>query len=178
MGIAGIPRLVGLPTIAVSLAVLLFIIGNLKRTRFGRDCIAIRNDELAARAMGINVYGHKLKVFILSSVICSYGGALYAFNIMFIDPNLFDWLESAKLIIIIFVGGRNSLTGTFLAAVFYYVFGEMFRFASVWRDVFLALIVLVLVVYRRQGVFGDWELAFGWIRRIFRRRAAAAEPVE
>ncbi len=167
MGIAGIPQVVGLPLISASLVVILFLVGNLKRTRFGRDCLAIRDDDLAARTMGINVYSHKLKVFILSSVICSYGGALYAFNIMFIDPNLFDWLESAKLIIIVFVGGVNSLTGALITSLSYYVFGELFRFFSVWRDVVLAFIVIVLVIYRRKGIFGDWELSPRWIGSLF-----------
>jgi branched-chain amino acid transport system permease protein len=124
-----------------------------------RNCIAIRDDELAAQAMGINVYGHKLKVFILAAAISSYGGSLFAFNIMFIEPNLFNWLDSAKLIIIIFIGGINSFTGAFIMAIFYYTFGEVFRFANVWRDVILAVIVICVNIYRPQGFFGSWEFS-------------------
>jgi len=163
LGVAGMPKLVGLPMIAVSMVIIVFLIGNLKGGRFGRNCIAIRDDELAAQSMGVNVYGHKMKVFVLASVICSYGGALYAFNIMFIEPNLFDWLESAKLIVIVFVGGLNSLSGVFLTSILYYTFGEVFRFASVWRDVILALLVIVIVIFRHRGLFGNWELSLRWL---------------
>jgi len=170
LGIAGIPQLVGLPMILLSIAVITFFIANLKRSRFGRNCIAIRDDELAASLMGINVSGHKMKVFILSSAITSYGGALYAFVIMFIEPNLFNWLESAKLIVITFVGGVNSITGAIISSIIYYSFGEFFRFVDVWRDVLLALAVLLVTIFRSQGIFGSWELS---PRRILRRGAKA-----
>ncbi len=159
MGIAGIPNAAGLPLIAVSTLAILLLIANLKKSNFRRACIAIRDDELAAQAMGINVYGYKLKVFILSAAISAYGGALFAFNIMFIEPNLFDWLDSAKLIIIIFVGGMNSLSGAFIVALFYYTFGEIFRFANVWRDVILAVLVIAVNIFRPQGFFGGWEFS-------------------
>jgi branched-chain amino acid transport system permease protein len=170
LGIAGIPQLVGLPMILLSIAVITFFIANLKRSRFGRNCIAIRDDELAASLMGINVSGHKMKVFILSSAITSYGGALYAFVIMFIEPNLFNWLESAKLIVITFVGGVNSITGAIISSIIYYSFGEFFRFVDVWRDVLLALAVLLVTIFRSQGIFGSWELS---PRKILRRGARA-----
>ncbi|MCL1818985.1 MAG: branched-chain amino acid ABC transporter permease, partial [Spirochaetaceae bacterium] len=120
LGVSGIPKAAGLPLIGVSTLAILFFIANLKKSNFMRNCVAIRDDELAAQAMGINVYGHKLKVFIFSAAISSYGGALFAFNIQFIEPNLFNWLDSAKLIIIIFIGGINSLSGAFIMACFYY----------------------------------------------------------
>jgi branched-chain amino acid transport system permease protein len=151
LGVAGIPQLVGLPMI-------ILITACLKRSRFGRNCIAIRDDELAATLMGIPVYRHKMTVFILSSAITAYGGALYAFVIMFIEPNLFNWLESAKLIIITFVGGVNSITGAIVTSVVYYSFGEFFRFVDVWRDVLLAVAVLLVTIFRSQGIFGNWEL--------------------
>ena len=124
LGMAGMPKKVGLPLILGSIVVITFITYSLKRSRFGRDCIAIRDDELAASMMGINVYAHKIKVFMISSAITAYGGALYAFNILFIEPNLFNWLESAKLIIITFVGGLNSIAGVIAASAIYYSFGE------------------------------------------------------
>ncbi len=159
LGVAGIPKMVGLPTIILSIVAITLITANLKRSRFGRNCIAIRDDELAATLMGIPVYRHKMSVFILSSAITSYGGALYAFVIMFIEPNLFNWLESAKLIVITFVGGVNSITGAIVTSVIYYSFGEFFRFVDVWRDVLLALAVLLVTIFRSEGIFGSWEFS-------------------
>ncbi|TVQ39045.1 MAG: branched-chain amino acid ABC transporter permease [Spirochaetaceae bacterium] len=172
MGLAGIPYAAELPLIAVSTLVVVLFVANLKKTAFGRTCIAIRDDELAAQAMGVNVYAHKIKVFLLSAAIASYGGALLAFNMSFIEPNLFNWLESAKLIVIIFVGGINSVTGALITGIFYYSFGELFRFAHVWRDVILGLLVILVIVFRAQGVFGSWEFSPAWIRSRFHRRPA------
>jgi branched-chain amino acid transport system permease protein len=170
LGVAGIPKMVGLTTIILSIVVITLITANLKRSRFGRNCIAIRDDELAATLMGIPVYRHKMTVFILSSAITAYGGALYAFVLMFIEPNLFNWLESAKLIIITFVGGVNSITGAIVTSVVYYSFGEFFRFVDVWRDVLLAVAVLLVTIFRSQGIFGNWELTLDNLR--FRKRKA------
>ena len=171
LGIAGIPKAADTPLLLVSTVAILFLVANLKKSDFMRKCVAIRDDELAAQAMGINVYGHKLKVFILAAAISAYGGALFAFNIMFIEPNIFNWLDSARLIIIIFIGGINSLTGAFIMACFYYTFGEVFRWANVWRDVILAVIVICVNIFRPQGFFGSWEFSFKWLlslpRKIF-----------
>ena len=153
LGMAGMPRKVGLPLILGSIVVITFITYSLKRSRFGRDCIAIRDDELAASMMGINVYTHKIKVFMISSAITAYGGALYAFNILFIEPNLFNWLESGKLIIITFVGGLNSIAGVIATSAIYYSFGEFFRFIDVWRDVLLAVVVVLVIIFRPGGLF-------------------------
>jgi branched-chain amino acid transport system permease protein len=158
LGMAGMPRRVGLPLILGSIVVITFITYSLKRSRFGRDCIAIRDDELAASMMGINVYTHKMKVFIISSAITAYGGALYAFNILFIEPNLFNWLESGRLIIITFVGGLNSIAGVIAASAIYYSFGEFFRFIDVWRDVLLAVVVVLVIIFRPGGLFQGLSL--------------------
>jgi branched-chain amino acid transport system permease protein len=120
--------------------------------------VAIRDDELAASIMGVNVYVQKIMVFVISSAITAYGGALYAFNILFIEPNLFNWLESGKLIIITFVGGLNSIAGVIAASAIYYSFGEFFRFIDVWRDVLLAVVVILVIIFRPGGLFQGLEL--------------------
>lgn len=171
LGMAGMPRMVGLPLILISIIFITFILYSLKRSRFGRNCVAVRDDELAASMMGINVYAQKMKVFIISSAITAYGGALYAFNILFIEPNLFNWLESGRLIIITFVGGLNSIAGVIVASAIYYSFGEFFRFIDVWRDVLLALVVILVVIFRPGGLFqGLEELPKKLIAKIKRER--------
>jgi len=166
LGMAGMPKKVGLPLILGSIVVITFITYSLKRTRFGRNCIAVRDDELAAGTMGINVYGQKMRVFVISSAITAYGGALYAFNILFIEPNLFNWLESGRLIIITFVGGLNSIAGVIAASAIYYSFGEFFRFIDVWRDVLLALVVILVVIFRPGGLFQGIEVLPGKLVRL------------
>jgi len=166
LGMAGMPKKVGLPLILGSIVVITFITYSLKRTRFGRNCIAVRDDELAAGTMGINVYGQKMRVFVISSAITAYGGALYAFNILFIEPNLFNWLESGRLIIITFVGGLNSIAGVIAASAIYYSFGEFFRFIDVWRDVLLALVVILVVIFRPGGLFQGIEVLPGKLARL------------
>jgi len=170
LGMAGMPRKVGLPLILISIVVITFIVISLKRSRFGRNCVAVRDDELAAAIMGINVYAQKMKVFIICSAITAYGGALYAFSILFIEPNLFNWLESGKLIIITFVGGLNSVGGVILASAIYYSFGEFFRFIDVWRDVILALVVILVIIFRPGGLFQGLELLPRRISALFSRR--------
>ena len=115
MGVFGIPASVTLPLVAVIFLVGLVITRNFKVTKLGRNSLAIRNDELAAQVMGINVFKHKLSVFLLSAVFGSVAGSLLAFATYYIEPNLFDWNRSISLIVIVFFGGINSLTGAVTA---------------------------------------------------------------
>ena len=90
-GLTGIPRTVGLGITAVSAVVVLVLVAFFKNSKYGRQCIALRGDELAAKAMGINVTKVKMTAFLLSVALTSYSGCLYAFYMSYVDPTGFGW---------------------------------------------------------------------------------------
>jgi branched-chain amino acid transport system permease protein len=159
MGFSGVPQLTT-PWLAVgSLVAAVWLIRNVRHSKFGRDCLAIRTDELAAQVVGIDAFGHKLKVFMLGAGLSSFAGALMAFFTTYVEPAMFGWIQSAIWIIMVFVGGRDSLTGAIVGAAALSALPEILRFASEWRVLIYCVIILLVINFRPAGLFGRWELS-------------------
>lgn len=167
MGLSGIPKYTT-PALAIgSVVVGIYLVRNFKYSKFGRQCISVKSDELAAGAMGINANKIKLTAFLLASAFTAYAGALYGFFTTYLDPGLFGWMRSAEWIIIVFFGGLSSLTGSIVSGLLLGTLPEILRFAAEWRVVIYCAIVLLIINYRPQGLFGEYELNFKkWTARI------------
>lgn len=166
MGLSGIPQYTSFPVVAVSVAVCLTIVVSYKYSKYGRQCLALRSDELAAKSMGINVNRLKLTTFLLASVMTSYAGVLFAFYTSYVEPGAFGWVVSAEWLIIVFVGGINSLTGAVVSAILLTSLPELLRFASEWRIFIYCVIVLFIINYRPTGIFGEYEFSWRSLKRI------------
>ena len=164
-GLVGIPKRVDLALVATSVAFCLFLVACYKNSKYGRQCLALRTDELAARSMGIDVNRLKLVTFLFASAITGYAGVLYAFYAQYLEPGYFNWTVSAEWLIIVFVGGINSLTGAMVSAVILTSLPEFLRFASAWRILIYCVIVLLIINFRPNGIFGDWEVSRLWKKR-------------
>ena len=174
MGFSGVPQLTT-PVLAFgSLAVAVWLIRNVRHSKFGRDCLAIRTDELAAQVIGINAFAHKLKVFMLGAGLSAFAGALMAFFTTYVEPAMFGWIQSAIWIIMVFFGGRDSLTGTIIGAVMLSALPEVLRFASEWRVLIYCVIILLIINFRPAGLFGRWELSFAGLGATLRRFSVRA----
>jgi branched-chain amino acid transport system permease protein len=158
MGLMGIPMYTTAPLAFVSAVVCVALAWNFKRSRFGRQCLALKSDELAARAMGIDVDRLKMTAFVLSAAVTGYAGVLYAFYTSYVEPNNFNWTKSAEWIIMVFFGGIGSLSGAVLSALVLGALPEVLRFAAAWRIVAYCVIVLAVINYRPSGIFGESEL--------------------
>ena len=173
MGISGIPQLTTLPVVLVSVVVCLALVILYKNSKYGRQCLALRSDELAAKSMGINVYRLKLITFLFAGALTGYAGVLFGFYTTYLEPAAFNWIISAEWTIIVFVGGVNSLTGTVLATILLTWLPEFLRFASEWRVAIYCVIVLLIVNYRTAGIMGERELSPKTLRRLFGRTKEA-----
>ena len=165
MGLSGIPKKTGIELAVISALICIFIVRNFKYSKFGRQCIALREDELAAKSMGINVTRVKMVAFLLSAAITAYAGVLYAFYTTYVEPAMFVWTKSAEWIIIIYFGGINSLTGAVFAGILLTSLPEVLRFAAEWRGVIYCIVVIFILNFRPSGVFGEYELSFNWFRK-------------
>lgn len=174
MGLSGIPRYTNFAVVWGSVAICLALVAGYKYSKFGRQCLALRTDELAAKAMGINVYRVKLVTFLFAAAMTSYAGVLYAFYTTYVEPGAFGWIVSAEWIIIVFVGGINSLTGSVFATLLLTGLPEVLRFASEWRIAAYCIIVLLIINFRPIGLFGEFELTLQWLRQLGRKGAKAA----
>ena len=154
MGLMSIPKYTTPLLVLVSVIVISFLVWNLKKSRFGRQCMALKSDEIAARAMGINVNFIKMQAFVVASMITAYAGALYAFHTTYVDPTIFVWNRSAEWLIIVFFGGLNSLTGALLSGVVLGMLPELLRSISNMRIIIYSVLVLLIITFRPQGLLG------------------------
>lgn len=169
LGFSGIPKVTTLALALISAVVCIFIISCFKYSKYGRQCIAAKNDELAAKAMGINVSKIKMTAFLISVAITSYAGVLYAFYTTYVDPSIFGWKKSAEWVIMVFFGGVNSLTGSIFSTVILTALPEMLRFAAAYRILFYAILVILIINFKPTGIFGEYEIPVTKILKIFKR---------
>ncbi len=169
-GLSGVPGKTT-PLIAfLGLVFAIYVIYSFQKSKFGRQSLAVKSDELAAAAMGINVSRIKLIAFTLGGAISAFAGTLYVHFTTYVEPNGFGWLTSAGWIIMVFVGGINSLTGAIFSGMLLGALPEILRFADEWRIVIYSAIVLIIVNFRPQGILGSYEFSITRIIRWFKKR--------
>ncbi len=166
-GLSNIPKYVDSTTIIISAIFVVAIVACFKNSSYGRMSLAIKTDELAASSFGINVFNHKLKVYLFSSMIAGYAGALYAFYMSYIDPTMFGWAQSSQWVIFLFFGGVNSLTGSVISAILLSVLPEAFRFATEARIILYTVLILLVINFRPQGLLGEKEFSIKGLKKIF-----------
>ena len=172
LGLTAIPKFTSNTGIIITLILVIAAIWNFKKSRFGRECIAIKEDELAAASMGINVAKTKLLVFVLAGAISALAGCLWVHTTTYLDPASLGWAQSSMWIIMVFFGGINSLTGAIFAGIILGMLPEIFRFSNEFRIILYCIVVLLVVNFRPQGLFGETEWDIPTIKRAFRKFTA------
>lgn len=157
-GLIGVPRKVnvGFTVIAAVLAIVLTAL--FKTSKYGRQCIAIKSDELAAKAMGINTSRVKMIAFLLSCALTAFAGCMYAFYVGYVGPTDFGWKKSADWVIMVFFGGVNSLTGSIFGGAFLTFLPQYMQSLNKYRYIVYAVLVLFILNFKPNGIFGEWEL--------------------
>ncbi len=177
IGFSKIPRMDHLLLITlIALVVIVFWIRNLKYSRFGRMCIALKNDEIAARSFGIDVYHLKIKIYVFASAIAGFAGILMAMRNRVITPDSFGWAHSTEMQIFLFFGGTNSLTGAVLSASTLKLLPEFVRDVTLfgasmqeYRTIIYAILIIIVINFRPQGILGERELNFRWFKKLVNR---------
>ena len=137
------------------------MISSLVNSTYGRGFLAVRDDEMAAEAMGINTTKYKVIAFVLGAFFAGIAGGLYAHFITYITPEGFNFLKSVDVVVMVILGGMGSTIGVALAAILLTVLNEFLRQFEQYRMVVFALLLIVLMIARPQGLIGDLR----WLRR-------------
>ncbi|MEN3202966.1 MAG: branched-chain amino acid ABC transporter permease [Atribacterota bacterium] len=184
LGIKGIPEYTNLWWTANWAFWTVFVIKNLVNSSFGRALKAIREDEIAAEAMGVNLFRHKLLAFALSGFFAGVAGGLFVTLISTVSPTLFTFSMTFNLLIIIVLGGLGSITGSTVTAILFAFLQELLREVEAphtigsWtfpgipgmRMVVFSVILVILMIFYRRGLFGQRELSFESVFLLFRKR--------
>lgn len=134
-------------------------LANLIRSSHGRAIISIREDEIAANSMGINVAYGKVFAFTLSAFIAGIGGGLYGMFFGYLNPAMFNWLNSVNFVVIVVLGGMGSMTGTIIAAVIFTYLQEWLRVFEDFRLVVFGLALVLVMIFWPKGLMGTKELS-------------------
>lgn len=136
----------------------ILIISNFTKSRHGRACISIREDEIAADAMGINTTYYKVVAFAIGSFFAGVAGAIYAHNFFIIQPTTFGFLKSFDILIFVVLGGLGSLSGSVLAAILLTVVTTYLQGFPETRMIIYSLVLILVMLYRPSGLLGTKEI--------------------
>ncbi len=164
-GIMGIPRpsfpglkfLSGISFYYLALLfviVQIYIISRLGRSRFGRYAVAIRENEQASEMVGIDTYKIKILYFMLSAFFGGIAGVLFASKQMFVSPDSFTFIESVYVLAMVILGGMGNIAGVIAGAFTLVVLPELLRGFVVYRMLIFALLLITMMLFRPEGLFG------------------------
>ena len=186
-GLSGIPSL---PSIALGSFVLdrfivsyafaifwilvcFFVIWRIMKSSHGRSFLSVREDEIAAEAMGVNTTKTKVRAFVISSFFAGVAGAMFAHITNYISPASFTFLLSVNAIIMVVLGGMGSMSGSICAALFITILPEALRSLKEFTGVDLRMVIyslslILVMLLRPQGMFGEEEITDLWRRYVKR----------
>jgi len=160
-GAIGIPGVPVHTTVWLALAGVTVAFGlahSFTRSQWGRNCIACRQDPLAARTLGVNVLRMQLTALAISAFYAGAAGALLAGYLGYLSPAMFSMVRSSELLTAVILGGVQSLVGPCLAALLLTAVPELLRFAASWRLVLYGGLLVAVMLWRPQGLLAGWEL--------------------
>ncbi|MGE5581990.1 MAG: branched-chain amino acid ABC transporter permease [Bacillota bacterium] len=145
----------------------IILISNLIKSSHGRAIISIREDEVAANAMGVNVFYYKMFSFTLSAFIAGIGGGLYALFFGYLNPTMFNFMTSTNFLVIVVLGGMGSIIGTVATGFILTYLQEFLRFLQDYRLVIYPLILIVIMIFKPSGLVGIVEDLKNWVQKNF-----------
>lgn len=164
-GLSGVPPHTSLPMVIVSVILAVTVAWNFLHSKYGRNLMAIREQEMAAEAVGIDTAKFKILSFMISAIYAGWAGGLLAHYLMFVSPNMFNLEKSAELTIIVVIGGVGSLTGSIISTTILTLLPEVLRAAANYRMVFYGIAVVLIITLRPSGLMGYKEFSLNWLRK-------------
>lgn len=166
-GIVGISKLTTWPLLFWSMILTILVVVNLINSSYGRAIISVREDEVAAELMGINTTRYKVIAFVIGAMFAGLAGALYAHYFYIIKPETFNFLKSFDILVMVVLGGLGSTTGAIIAAIFITAVSAALQSFPAIRMILYALILIIVMIYRPQGLMGTKELSRATFSRIW-----------
>jgi branched-chain amino acid transport system permease protein len=155
LGLNGIPQLTQWFDVVLAVAVALFVLLRLARSRIGRNMEAICQDETATELMGLNVGAHKLFVFVLGGALAGLAGGLNAHFTFFISPNEYGFERAVEILAMGVLGGTGSPWGAVIGGLLITLLPELLRGLGHYRPLINGVILILIILYSPKGI---WDL--------------------
>ena len=167
-GISGLPPYTNVVWAGMGIVATVVMARRLLLSTQGRALLAIREDEVAAEAMGVDTVGWKVRAFVISAAFAGLAGVLLVHKIQLVTPRMFTFVKSMEVVVMVVLGGMGSITGSIVAATLLTVALESLQAADQYRMVIFSLLLIVLMLTRPSGLFGTreiWDALPRWLRR-------------
>jgi len=167
-GLPGIPAWVDFFWVGVGVAAVILLARHLAASTHGRALFAIRDDEVAAEALGVDTTSYKVLAFVLGAFFAGIAGGLFAHYLSYLNPNSFTFIKSIEVIAMVVLGGMGSISGSVLAAIILTLLPEVLRPVKDYRMVIYSLMLIVLMITRPGGLLGSREVSLAWLLKRLR----------
>ena len=162
-GLTGIPAYTGYLNTAIVVSLAIFAIHTLMKSRHGRAILAIRDNEIAAEASGVNTTYYKTLAFVFSAFLAGIAGGLYAGCIGVMAPAKFGFMKSVEILVMVVLGGMGSMFGSVVSATVLTVLPEALRAFADYRMVAYAIVLILVMIFRPEGLFGSYDFSLSRI---------------
>lgn len=170
-GMSGITQLSNWTIVFVLTVISVVVIRNFINSTHGRACLSIRENEIASETMGINTTKYKVMAFSIGAFFAGLAGALHAHFFYTIQPNTFNFLKSFDILVMVVLGGMGSITGSIIAAILLTFLTAALQDLAALRMVIYSLLLIIIMIFRPQGLMGDKELSFAMFGRLFGKKS-------
>lgn len=164
-GFMGIPRYTDFTWVFWAMIITIFFIKNLINSTHGRACISVRENEIAAEAMGVDTTKYKVLAFTIGAAFAGVAGALFSHYFYIAHPASFTFMRSFDILTMVVLGGLGSISGSITAAILLTFISAAFASYPEWRMIIYSLLLIILMIYRPQGLFGNKELSLSMFSR-------------
>jgi len=158
-GFTGIPKETNFTIAFLFMVITVIVIYNIIHSSQGRAMLSVRENEIAAESMGINAFKYKMIAFIIGAFFAGLAGGLYAHYMGYIQPASFDFNKSIDYLTFVVFGGMGSLSGSIIATIVLTFLPELLRGLGEFRMLIYPLALIILMIFRPQGLLGDKELS-------------------
>src|SRR5499426_1559781 len=167
-GLPGIPGWANFFWVGAGVLSVILLARHLATSTHGRALFAIRDDEVAAEALGVDTTRYKVLAFVIGAFFAGVAGGLFAHYLSYLNPNSFTFLKSIEVIAMVVLGGMGSISGSVMAAIVLTLLPEVLRSVKELRMVIYSLMLIVLMITRPGGLLGNREISLGGLMKRLR----------
>lgn len=165
-GFTGIPIKTTFSVAFIFMVLSILVIRNVINSSQGRAMLSVRENEIAAESMGINAFKYKMMAFVIAAFFAGLAGGLYSHYAGYIKPDSFDFNKSIDYLTFVVFGGMGSLSGSVIAATVLTFLPELLRGMGDFRMILYPLALIILMIFRPEGLLGDKEVSLNIIKSI------------
>lgn len=167
MGLGGIQKMTDFSWSYFWTVIVIIFAFLLINSRHGRAIRSIKEDEIAAESVGINLTYYKIVAFAAAAFFAGVAGSLYAHHICYLEPGNFGYNMSIEMLVMVVLGGLGSISGSVISAMVLTVIPEMLQTFASWKMIIYSLLLVIVMIFRPSGLMGDKEFSVFKLKKLF-----------